>query len=125
MIDPFAKETVELYAPVKVGEHAVTQLVFNSPVFKDLFYAGLKYPEGTIPFTAALISSLTGEPENVIQRLVPEDWANAVLVANRTYQRFCGRINLFKQKEEQPENPTTAATPPPSSSPTSGASPEN
>ncbi|MDR1239273.1 MAG: phage tail assembly protein [Treponema sp.] len=121
MIDPFASETVELYAPVTVGEHRVTQLLFNPPVVKDLLQAGTRYPEGTIPFTACLISSLTGEPETVIHRLVPEDWANAVLVADRTYQRFCGRINLFKQNGERPENPTTAATPPPSSSGTSAA----
>jgi hypothetical protein len=125
MIDPFAAETVELYAPVTVGEHRITQLVFNPPVLKDLFYAGSRYPEGSIPFTASLISSLTGEPENVIQRLVPEDWANAVVVADRTYQRFCGHLNLFKQKEETPENPTKAVTPPPSFSQTSGASPGN
>jgi hypothetical protein len=124
MIDPFATETVELYAPVTVGEHRVTRLVFNPPVLKDLFYAGSRYPEGSIPFTACLVASLTGEPENVVQRLVPEDWANAVVVADRSYQRFCGRINLFRQKEES-ENPTTAGTPPENSSKPSGVSPEN
>jgi hypothetical protein len=125
MLDPFAAETVELYVPVTVGEHRVTKLVFNPPVVKDLLYAGNRYQDGTIPFTACLISSLTGEPENVIRRLVPEDWANAVVVADRSYQRFCGRVNLFKQTEEPPENPTAAATPPPSSSGISGGSPEN
>jgi hypothetical protein len=125
MIDPFATETVELYAPVTVGEHRITKLDFNPPVVKDLFYAGSRYPEGSIPFTLCLISSLTGEPENVIQRLAPEDWANAVVIADRTYQRFCGHSNLFKKEEEKPENPTKAVTPPPSSSQISGASPGN
>jgi hypothetical protein len=120
---PFDKETVKLLSPVAVGEHFVEHLVFNSPVVKDLFYAGSQYPEGSIPFTVCLISSLTGEPENVIEKLVPEDWANAVIIANRTYQRFCGHINLFNQ-EDKKKNPTpgaaaTADIPPKTSSGTS------
>jgi hypothetical protein len=120
-MDPFGVEQVKLYKPVTAGEHCVESLNFRPPVVKDLFYAGSRYPEGSIPFTLCLISSLTGEPELVIEKLVPEDWANAVVVANRTYQRFCGHINLFK-KEVQAENPTTAGTPPPSSLETSAGS---
>jgi hypothetical protein len=119
---PFEKETVKLLSPVTVGEHFVDQLIFNPPVVKDLFYAGSQYPEGSIPFTLCLISSLTGEPENVLEKLVPEDWANAVVIANRTYQRFCGHINLFKQDKKKNPTPGAAATadiPPKTSSGTS------
>jgi hypothetical protein len=118
MIDPFAIETVILYKPVTVGERTVKELRFKPPVTKDIFYAGSRYQEGSIPFTHALICSLTGESELIIDRLVPEDWANEVVIADRSYQRYCGRINLFKQKDEN-ENPTTADIPPETSTGTS------
>jgi hypothetical protein len=120
-LDPFATETVALYVPVTAGERTVAELCFRPPVFKDLLAAG-RYPEGSIPFTGALISSLTGEPEIIINQLVPEDYAKAVVLADRSYQRFCGRIDLFRQKDES-ENPTMPGkvTPSPTSSATSGA----
>jgi hypothetical protein len=124
-MEPFDSETIELYQPVTMGEHTAARLVFRAPRVKDLLYAGSKYPEGTIPFTLCLISSLTGEPEQIIERLVPEDWANAVVVADRTYQRFCGHINLFEKKKDATENPTMAGTPPGNSSEISAVSPES
>jgi hypothetical protein len=111
MLNPFETETIKLYEPITVGEHFVDTLSFRAPVAKDIIFAGTRYPEATIPFTACMISSLTGEPENVIEKLVPEDWANAVVIADRSYQRFCGHINLFDIKDK-PENPTMAGTPP-------------
>jgi hypothetical protein len=124
MIDPFATETIILRHPVTVGERTVTELHFRPPKVKDLLQAGI-HPEGSIAFTHALLSSLTGEPAIIINELAPEDWADSLVILSRTYQRFTGLVNLFNQKEEKPENPTTAGTPPPSSSQTSGASPGN
>jgi hypothetical protein len=123
MIDPFAAETIVLRHPVTVGERTVTELHFRPPKVKDLLHAGI-HPEGSIAFTHALLSSLTGEPAIIINELVPEDWADSLVILSRTYQRFTGMINLFDRKEES-ENPTTAGTPPENSSKPSGVSPEN
>jgi hypothetical protein len=122
-VDPFATETIALRHPVKVGERTIMELHFNPPKVKDLLQAGV-YPEGTIAFTHALLSSLTGEPAIIINELVPEDWADALVILSRAYQRFTGVINLFDKKEEG-KDPTTAGLPPPNSSSQSGGSPEN
>jgi hypothetical protein len=124
-IDPFTVETITLYVPVTVGERRVRELSFKPAVFKDVLFAG-KYEEQSIPFYAALISSLTGQPELVIGQLCPEDTANAVVIAKRCYLRFTGQINLFEKNEEQDENenPTVKGktdAPPSASSPASGA----
>jgi hypothetical protein len=121
-MDPFASESIKLYKPISVGEHFVEELTFRSPVVKDILYAGSRYSEGTIPFTVCLMSTLSGEPESVLEKMVPEDWANAVVIVDRSYQRFCGHINLFKKEEKK--NPTkgaaaTANIPPKTSSGTS------
>ncbi|MDR1286761.1 MAG: phage tail assembly protein [Treponema sp.] len=123
MIDPFATETVTLRHPVTVGERTVTELRFKPPKVKDLLQAGA-YPEGSIAFTHALLSSLTGEPAIIINELVPEDWADSLVILSRTYQRFTGAISLFDQKEESGD-PTTAGSPPGNSSKLSGALPGN
>jgi hypothetical protein len=123
MIDPFATETIKLRVPLTSGERTVTELRFKPPRVKDLLQAGA-YPEGSIAFTHALLSSLTGEPAIVINEMVPEDWADSLVILDRTYQRFTGRINLFDKKEET-GNPTMADTPPKNSSPTSAESLEN
>ena len=119
MIDPFKTETVVLRVPLTLGERTVKELNFNPPKVKDLMAAGV-YPEGSVAFTRALLCSLTGEPESIIDQMIPEDWADCLVILNRTYQRFTGLINLIDKKEE-PENPTSAATPPPNSSTTSAA----
>jgi hypothetical protein len=123
MLDPFATETIVLRAPVTVGERTVTELRFRPPKVKDLLQAGL-YPEGSIAFTHALLSSLTGEPAIIINELVPEDWTDALVILSRTYQRFTGLINLFDKKEES-ENPTKKELPAGNSLNPSGRSPGN
>jgi hypothetical protein len=111
MIDPFATETLVLRQPLTSGERTVRELNFKPPKVKDLLAAGI-YQEGTVAFTHALLSSLTGEPSVIINEMVPEDWADALVILNRTYQRFTGTINLFdtKDKKGEPGNPTTADT---------------
>jgi hypothetical protein len=122
VIDPFETETIVLRHPVTVGERTVMELRFKPPKVKDLLQAGA-HPEGSIAFTHALLSSLTGEPAIIINELVPEDWADSLVILSRTYQRFTGLVDLFDRRGEKPENPTAAGTPPPNSSPTSGGSP--
>jgi hypothetical protein len=107
--DPFAAEIVKLYSPITVGERTVTELKFRAPKTKDLIYAGSLYPDGTIPFTFALMRVLTGESELILNEMAPEDYASCLVIVNRSYQRYTGHINLFEQREE-PENPTTADT---------------
>jgi hypothetical protein len=123
MIDPFATETIVLRAPVTVGERTVTELRFRPPKVKDLLQAGI-HPEGSIAFTHALLSSLTGEPAIIINEMVPEDWADSLVILSRTYQRFTGLIDLFDKKEES-GNPTTAGSTPGNSLKPSGGSPGN
>ena len=109
-IDPFATETVDLRVPLVSGERSVERLEFKPPTVKDLLYAG-QYPEASIPFGFALLSSLCGEPSIILQKMSPEDWADCMVIVNRTYQRFCGLVNLFDKKQDDGENPTMAGTP--------------
>jgi len=119
-IDPFKQEIVTLRVPLTVGERTIKELVFNPPKVKDLLAAG-KYPEGSVLFTFALLCSLTGEPEIIMGEMFPEDWADCLVILNRTYQRFTGVIDLFDQKDGAGKNPTTAGVPPRNSSPSSAA----
>ena len=107
-IDPFSDEIVELRKPLISGERIVKTLTFKPPTVKDLLAAG-QYTEASIPFTFALLCSLCGEAPIIIQTMAPEDWADCMVIVNRSYQRFCGTINLFDQKENG-ENPQTADT---------------
>ena len=118
--NPFDAETIELRKPLSAGERTIEKLVFQAPTVKDLLAAG-QYPEASIPFSFALLSSLCGEPTIILQKMIPEDWADCMIIVNRSYQRFCGSINLFDKKQEDGENPTMAGTPPPTSSRTSAA----
>ena len=108
-IDPFATEIVTLRVPVTVGERTVKELSFHPPTLMDLLAAG-KYQEATIPFYFEMLRSLTGESELILRKLFPEDVAVCMIVVNRSYQRFCGSINLFDQKDSE-ENPPMADTP--------------
>jgi hypothetical protein len=119
-IDPFAVETVELRKPLSSGERTIEKLVFQAPTVKDLLAAG-QYPEASMRFTFALMCSLCGEPAILLQKMIPEDWAVCMVIVNRTYQRFCGTIDLFEKKKDENENPTTAGIPPETSSETSAA----
>jgi len=109
-IDPFATEIVTLRVPLTAGERTVKELSFHPPTLMDLLAAG-KYQEATIPFYAELLRSLTGESELILRKLVPEDVADCMVVVNRSYQRFCGTINLFDQEEDNEGNPPAADIP--------------
>jgi hypothetical protein len=98
MIDPFATEVIKLRVPVTVGERTVKELSFPPPDTGNLLDAG-KYQEASIPFYFELMKSLTGEPELILRKIVPEDLADCMVIINRTYQRYCGIINLFDQKD--------------------------
>jgi hypothetical protein len=114
MIDPFAMETITLYVPITMGERTVKQLILRPPKYGDLLRAD-KYPPESHRADIALLSALSGESEELLANLIPEDVAICRVVLLRTYQRFFGGINLFEQREEdrgKKENPTGAGTPP-------------
>ena len=116
-IDPFATETIKLRVPVTVGERTVTELTFKVPKPKHLLRID-SYPERSIAAAMALMSALTGESETIIGELFAEDWADCMVITNRSYQRFTGDINLFDKKDGA-EDPTKAGTPPKNSEKTS------
>ena len=119
-IDPFATEIVDLRVPLTSGERTIEKLEFKAPTVKDLLTAG-QHPEASIPFSFALLSSLCGEPAIILQKMAPEDWADCMVIVNRSYQRFCGVVNLFDKKKGDDENPTTAGMQPGTSLVTSAA----
>lgn len=117
MIDPFATEKIVLRVPLTVGQRTVTELNLRAPKLKDLLRMDA-YPEGSYGASRALLSSLSGEPEVILDELLPEDWADCLVILTRAYQRFCGFINLFDKKEER-EDPTKADILPKNSAKTS------
>jgi len=106
-IDPFATETLQLRAPLKLGELTVKELHFRPPKIKDALRTD-RYEDGTVAAALALLSSLTGQPESLLGELVPEDYADCAVILARTNLRFLGQINLFDQKEKA--DPTQAET---------------
>ena len=120
-IDPFAVETISLRVPLSSGERTIDKLVFQPPTVKDLLAAG-QYPEASIAFSFALLSSLCGEPAILLKKMAPEDWADSMVIVDRSYQRFCGRENLFDKKQDESENPQAADIRPKTLSPTSAES---
>jgi hypothetical protein len=121
--NPFEPEIFRLRVPIKKGEVAFAELTLRPPVLRDIIRTDGHDPN-SVGYAKALLSSLSGVPEAVLDNIVPEDWADLRLILARTNMRFMGLVNLLDKKEDdKTEDPTTAAedTPPPSSAPTSAA----
>jgi hypothetical protein len=124
--NPFEPEVFTLRVPVRKGEVEYKELTLKPPVLRDILRTD-GYDPASVGYARALLSSLSGAPEAVLDQIVPEDWADLRLILARTNMRFMGMVNLLDKKEEdKTENPTTAEeeekpTPPPSSAPTSAA----
>jgi hypothetical protein len=129
--DPFEPEVFRLRVPIRKGEVEYKALTLRPPVLRDIIRTDGHAPE-SVAYARALLSSLSGVPEAVLDQLVPEDWADLRLVLARTNMRFMGLVNLLDEKEEaETGDPTAAAaktaadpgnaTPPPNSGPTSAA----
>ena len=110
-LDPFATETIQLYVPLEMGERRVTKLSLKPPVFGDLLRTD-KHPAGSHAADLALLSALSGEPEEILKKLVPEDTAVCRIALSRAYQRFFSAINLFEEKEDERTDPPGAERPP-------------
>jgi len=124
-INPFEPETVKLRVPIKKGEVECKEITLKPPVLRDIVRTDGHAPE-SVGYARALLSSLSGLPEALLDQLVPEDWADLRIILARTNMRFMGLVNLLDKKEEEPADPTPAAaavedTAPPTSEMTSAA----
>ena len=124
-INPFESVVVTLRVPIKKGEAEYKELTLKPPVLRDIVRTDGHDPD-SVGYARALLSSLSGVPETLLDNIVPEDWADIRLVLARTNMRFMGLVNLLDEKGEVAEDPTMAGdaeghTPPPTSDPTSAA----
>ena len=124
-INPFEPETFKLRVPVRKGEVEYTEITLKPPVLRDIVRTDGHAPE-SVGYARALLSSLSGLPEALLDQIVPEDWADLRLILARTNMRFMGVVNLLDKKEDEDGDPTTAeeageGTALPTSGPTSAA----
>jgi hypothetical protein len=122
MENPFETEIFKLRVPLRQGELTVAELRLRPPVLRDMLRTDGHDPN-SIGYARALLSSLSGVPEIVLDNLVPEDWADLRIILAKQNMRFMGLVNLF-DKDEDTEDPPDAAgndAPSPSSSPPSAA----
>jgi hypothetical protein len=105
-LDPFAVETVKLRVPLAGKEVTVEELNFRPPTLKDAM-ATDSCKSGTVEAAIALMESLTGVSAYLLEKLVPEDWADCAVVLARTNMRFLGELNLIDGGNEA--DPTRAA----------------
>ncbi|MDR2096740.1 MAG: phage tail assembly protein [Treponema sp.] len=123
MNDPFEPQIFKLRIPLRKGEVEYKELTLKPPVLRDILRTDGHAPE-SVGYARALLSSLSGVPEAVLDSMVPEDWADIRLILAMTNMRFMGIVNLLDQQaDDETKDPTAAAepTPPPRSAPTSAA----
>jgi hypothetical protein len=124
--DPFEPEVFNLRVPIRKGEVEYKALTLKPPVLRDIIRTDGHDPN-SVGYARALLSTLSGVPEMVLDELVPEDWADLRLVLARTNMRFMGLINILDKKDEDETGDPTRAeeaeahTPPRTSAPTSAA----
>jgi hypothetical protein len=126
--DPFEPVVFKLRIPIRKGEVEFGQLTLRPPVLGDALRTDGHAPD-SIGYAVALLSALSGVPEAVLHRIVPEDWADLRLILALTNMRFMGQVNLLDKKGDEAADPTKAGeispevkhTPPPNSAPTSAA----
>ena len=106
--NPFEPVTVKLRVPIKKGEVEVKDITLKPPLLRDILRTDGHDPD-SVGYALALLSSLSGLPEVLLDQLVPEDWADIRLILAQTNMRFMGLVNLLDKKEEEDEDPTTAA----------------
>jgi hypothetical protein len=111
--NPFETEIFKFRVPVKAGEYEISELKIRPPVVKDLLRADGHSPDDAA-YVIALMSSLTGQPETVLEQMVPEDYADLRVIASQVYHRFTGYVNLLDGKGgEEAGDPKENPTPPP------------
>ena len=123
--NPFEPVIVPLRVPIKKGEVEYKEIKLRPPLLRDIIQTDGHDPD-SVGYARALLSSLSGLPEVLLDQLVPEDWADLRLILTQTNMRFMGLVNLLDEKGDKDENPTRAEetgedTAPPTSGPTSAA----
>lgn len=88
-----------LKTPVTVGERTVTELKFHRPKVRD-FLPTDGHKVDSVGADQALCSSLSGEPEIIIQAIDLDDWAIIRVELGRIWYRFFG----IKPKAETDPN---------------------
>ena len=109
-IDPFASETVKLRVPLVGKEVTVTELKFRPPTVNDAM-ATDGCGNGTVAAALALMESMTGVSGYLLQKMVPEDFADCAVILARTNLRFQGQINLFEGRDGDPPEAANDARP--------------
>jgi hypothetical protein len=123
--NPFEPVVVNLRVPIRKGEVEYGQITLKPPLLRDIIRTDGHAPD-SVAYARALLSSLSGLPEALLDQLVPEDWADIRLILAQTNMRFMGLVNLLDKKEGEGEDPTPAgeaveATVPETSAATSAA----
>jgi hypothetical protein len=122
-MNPFEPELFKLRVPIRKGEVEYKELTLRPPVLRDIIRTDGHDPN-SVGYAGALLSSLSGVPESVLDQMIPEDWADIRLVLAKTNMRFMGLVNLLDKRDDgETEDPTPAAEdiPPPISARISGA----
>ena len=78
-----------LKTPVTVGERTVTELRFRRPKVRDFLRTDGRELD-TVGADQALCSSLSGEPEIIIQEIDVDDWAVLRVELRKIWFRFFG-----------------------------------
>lgn len=94
-----------LKRPVTVGEHTCTELKFRRPKFMD-FIAIEDANVETAGAVARLVSSITGEPYEVIKRLDVADAAQVRIAATRALYAFWGVSDYDNDPTKAAESPS-------------------
>ena len=80
---------ITLESPITMGQRTVSELKFQEAVTRHLLAADGKDPDDAA-FVLAMASSMTGEPELLLQQLKPADWVQVRTHVRRAYGEFMG-----------------------------------
>lgn len=94
-------DVIVLREPVTMGQRTIDRLEFREPKLRDLITID-QYGDGTVAGNRVFASALTGESENLLDELCPEDWADCRVVIGKALQRFTGLVDTYAGKKENP-----------------------
>jgi hypothetical protein len=88
--------------PVTVGEHTCAELRLKRPKTKDFIAVGT-HPLGTVAADTALLASITGEPEIVIEQLDIDDLAKLRYECSRIWYAYFDATDGYELNPTAPE----------------------